>query len=281
MYQVGIIGSGTMGAGIAQVFIEHGYKVVLNDINENFVEKGIQSISNSLNKSVSKNKINEADKVRMLSNLEGSTDLSMLKECLLVIEAVIEDINIKKQLFKNLDDICNPECILATNTSSLSITEISFATKRPDKVIGMHFFNPAYFMALVEVIQGVATSIDTFDRTVQIVNLIGKVSVKVQEAPGFIVNRLLIPMINEAIAIYAEGIADVKDIDTAMKNGANHPIGPLALADLIGMDVVLAIMETLHNEFGEDKYRPHQLLKKMVRGGVLGKKTGLGFYQYE
>jgi 3-hydroxybutyryl-CoA dehydrogenase len=212
--------------------------------------------------------------------IEGSTQLDKLADCDLIVEAAVENMSIKKSIFAELDALCNPETILATNTSSLSITEVASATNRPDKVLGMHFFNPAPVMKLVELIRGIATSQETFDSVVKITKVIGKDAVEVSEAPGFVVNRILVPMINEAIGILADGVADAADIDIAMKLGANHPMGPLALGDLIGLDVCLAVMDVLHQEFGDSKYRAHPLLRKYVRAGWLGRKSGKGIYQY-
>ena len=275
-----VLGAGTMGAGIAQAFASKGYEVILRDIKEEFVDRGLAGIQKNLNKLVAKEKITEEEKENILSRLTGTTEMRFAADCDLVLEAAVENMQIKKQIFAELDEICGEDTILATNTSSLSITEVASATKRPHKVIGMHFFNPAPVMKLVEVIKGMATSQETFTQVKEIAENIGKKPVEVAEAPGFVVNRILIPMINEAFGIMAEGIASPEDIDQAMMLGANHPMGPLALGDLIGLDVCLAIMDVLYKETGDTKYRAHSLMRKYVRAGWLGRKSGKGVYQY-
>lgn len=278
--KVMVLGAGTMGAGIAQTFAQSGHEVILRDLEQKFVDKGLKVIVKNLDRSLSKGRISEADKNLIVGRITVTTDINNGKDADLVVEAAVENMEIKKRIFTELDLICKPETILTSNTSSLSITEIAGSTNRADKVLGMHFFNPVPVMKLVEITKGIATSEETKNFVIEAVKSLGKSAVEVEEAPGFVVNRILIPMINEAIGILADGVASAKDIDEAMKLGANHPLGPLALADLIGNDVNLAIMEVLYEEYKDSKYRPHPLLRKMVRGGLLGRKSGKGFFDY-
>lgn len=278
MKNIGIVGTGIMGVGIAQVFAQNGYTVFIKSINRDG-NKVIKAIENNLNKLLNKEKISQQQKMNILKNIKNS-NYDELSKCDLVIEAVCEDIEIKKNIISYLDNICKEDTILATNTSSLSVTELASYTSRPDKVIGMHFFNPAPVMKLVEVIRALQTSDKTFKFIKNLSLDIDKEPVEVNEAPGFVVNRMLIPMINEAISIYAEGVATIEDIDKSMILGANHPMGPLALGDLIGLDVCLDIMDVLYRETGDSKYRAHNLLRKYVRVGWLGRKSKKGFYTY-
>lgn len=277
MKNVGVIGAGTMGQGIANAFATAGYNVTVCDIKIEWAQNGINKIGAKLDKLVSREKITAEKAEGIIANLTAG-EYKDLADCDLIVEAVLEKMEIKKDLFKTLDEICKEDCIFGTNTSSLSVTEIANGIKH--NVIGMHFFNPADRMKLVEVISGENTPVETKEAIIECSKSLGKTPVEVAEGPGFVVNRILIPMINEACFIYQEGLASVEDIDTAMKLGANHPMGPLALGDLIGLDIVLDVMEVLYTETGDPKYRPCTLLKKMVRAGKLGQKTKQGFYSY-
>jgi 3-hydroxybutyryl-CoA dehydrogenase len=279
--KVAVLGAGIMGSGIAQVVAAAGFDVTMRDIEDRFVEKGLATIKRHLERAIEKEKITAQEATATMARIKGTTDTrEAAGEADFVIEAVIEVMSVKKEVFAELDTICKPDAVLASNTSGLSITEIASSTGRPDKIIGVHFFNQAPVMQLVELIRGFVTSDDTFTITKGFIEQLGKTAIEVKESPGFAVNRILCPMINEAIFAYSEGVASAEDIDQAMVLGANHPIGPLALADLVGLDTLLAVLEGLHIEMGEDKYRPAPLLRKMVRAGHLGRKSGKGFYDY-
>ena len=280
MEQIFVIGAGTMGLDIAQTFAQAGYKAVVRDVNNEILARANERLQGGLKKRVARGKLAQQEADALLSRISFTTELAPAKEAALVIEAIVERAEIKKSVFQELDGICPDETIFASNTSSISITDIASATKRPDRFIGMHFFNPATVMKLVEVIRGVGTSEETFAAVERLARAIGKEPVGVKEGPGFVVNRSLVPMINGAIGLYAEGIASAEGIDAAMRLGCNHPMGPLELGDLIGLDVVLAIMDTLFEETHDVKYRAHPLLRKYVRGGLLGRKAGRGFYEY-
>jgi len=276
----GVIGAGQMGNGIAQVAATSGIKVIMNDLNDEFVNKGLKNIEKILTKNANKGKIDNNTKDEILGNIKTSTNLSDLNECDFVVEAAIEKQDIKFKLFKDLDEICKDHVILSTNTSSIPIGRIAAQTKRPDKIIGMHFMNPVPVMKLVEIIRGIATSDETFNITWKLSEQFGKTPASANDYPGFIANRILMPMINEAIFCLYHSVGKKEDIDTVMKLGMNHPMGPLALADLIGLDTCLAIMETLYDGFKDPKYRPCPLLRQYVEAGWLGRKTSKGFYDY-
>jgi 3-hydroxybutyryl-CoA dehydrogenase len=277
---VGIIGAGTMGNGIAQACATRGIRVVMVDISEAAVAKGITTVTSSLDRLIKKDKMSAADKIAALELITGSTSYEALKEAQLVIEAATESEGLKVKILQQLDNLLAPEVLLATNTSSISITKLAAVTQRADRFIGMHFFNPVPMMALVEIIRGLQTSDATHEAVIGLAERLGKSPITVKNAPGFVVNRILVPMINEAFFVLAEGLASAEDIDAGMKLGCNHPIGPLALADMIGLDVCLAVMNVYFNEYNDSKYRPCPLLKEMVAAGYLGRKSGRGVYSY-
>ena len=279
--KIGILGASTMGIGLIQICAQHGFEVVYRARRQESVNAAMDKVLGNYEFMISNGWLTPEERDASMARITGSTDIELLKDADFVIEAASENMGTKKELFRQLDEMCRPEVILATNTSSLSVTEIASVTKRDDKVIGMHFFNPAPVMKLVEMIPGYNTSQETIDFAVDMAKKLQKTPILVTEAPGFVVNRMLVPMINEAVSVLAEGLAKAEDIDQAMKLGANHPMGPLALADLVGLDICLSIMDVLYEEFREPKYRACTLLRKMVRAGKLGQKTGEGFYKYK
>jgi 3-hydroxybutyryl-CoA dehydrogenase len=277
---IGIVGAGTMGSGIAQIAAQAGFQVVMRDVEESFVRGGMSRIEKSLSKAVEKGKMTEDEKVTVLSRVRGTLSLEDLADSDVVIEAVIEDKRTKKEVLSALDRICRPGTIIASNTSSIPITELAAATKRPDRVIGMHFINPVQVMKLVEVIRAIQTSKETAETVKSLATRMGKTPMEVGDFPGFALNRMLVPMINDAAYCLMEGVASAETIDQVMKLGANHPMGPLELGDLVGLDVCLSIMEVLYTEYGDPKYRPCPLLRRYVQAGWLGRKTGKGFHTY-
>ena len=277
---IGVIGAGLMGNGIAQVLAQAGYTVMMRDIEDRFVENGLKTIKGNLGRLVQKEKMTQKEYDAILGRINGTIKLDDLKPCELIIEAILENKELKKSLYLELSKLCDPKVIFASNTSSLSITEIASFTNRPKTVIGLHFFNPVPVMQLVEIIRGLETTDEAFQVVKEVVDKTGKTGIEIKDSPGFVVNRILIPMLNEAAFTLMERVASKEDIDNGMKLGCNHPIGPIALMDLIGLDTALAVMETFYTEFGDSKYRPCPLLKQMVRAGNLGRKTGKGFYDY-
>jgi len=278
--KIGVIGAGIMGSGIAQVCAQGGYQVVMRDIEDHFVAKGMGVIKENIDRMIKKEKISKEEAETILNRIKGTVQLEEIIDCQLVIEAIIENRELKRNLFKELDHLCKPNTIFASNTSSLSITELAAFSNRPKNFVGLHFFNPVPIMPLVEIIRGLETSEDVIEIIKQVINRLRKTSIEVKDSPGFAVNRILVPMLNEAVYVLMEGIATREEIDNGMKLGCNHPIGPLALIDLIGLDTILAVMETFYEEFGDPKYRPCPLLRQKVRAGHLGRKTGRGFYEY-
>lgn len=277
---LGIIGAGQMGNGIAQICATAGIKVVMCDINAAAVQRGIDTLSGNIDRLIKKDKLPAADKQPILGRIQGTTDLNALSQSDFIVEAATENFELKQSILKDIDGLARPQAIIATNTSSISITRLAAIVKRPDQFVGMHFFNPVPMMALIEVIRGIQTSDETYATTEALAKRIGKTPIAVKNSPGFVVNRVLVPMINEAVFVLQEGLAKAEEIDSGMQLGANHPIGPLALADLIGLDTCLAVMEVLYREFNDPKYRPASLLREMVDAGYLGRKSKRGFFTY-